>query len=168
MRGGKQVARGDLRTPIGRTMIEQFLAAYMQDELRGAPRIVSAPGHSFSDVAAKCLHIVNLASRARIGARRRPRRSNPLRFRPNVIIDGAEPWASSIGSASRCSSGAVQLEVIKRTERCAATNVDPDTGKRDMAIPAVSAARLGPYRFRHLCARHRRRHDRRRRSRYGA
>ena len=32
--------------------------------------------------------------------------------------------------------GAVHLEVLKRTERCAATNVDPDNGKRDMAIPA--------------------------------
>ena len=31
----------------------------------------------------------------------------------------------------------MQLEVLKRTERCAATNVDPDTGKRDMAIPAA-------------------------------
>ena len=62
LRDGKQVARGDLRTPIGRKMIEQFLAAYMQDELRGAPRVVFAPGHSFSDVAAKCLHVINLAS----------------------------------------------------------------------------------------------------------
>ena len=54
----------ELTTPLGRKMIEQFLAAYMQAELRGAPKIVFADGHSFSDVAAKCLHIVNLASAA--------------------------------------------------------------------------------------------------------
>jgi hypothetical protein len=59
LRAGKQVARGDLRTRLGCSMIEQFLAAYMKTSLRGAPRIVSAPGHSFSDVAMKCLHIVN-------------------------------------------------------------------------------------------------------------
>ena len=135
LRNGKQVARGDLRTPIGRNMIEQFLAAYMQEELRGAPRVVFAPGHSFSDVAAKCLHIVNLAS-VRELERVVGRPVNPLRFRPNVIIDGGEPWAEFGWIGQPLQLGAVRLEVLKRTERCAATNVDPDTGKRDMAIPA--------------------------------
>jgi uncharacterized protein YcbX len=136
LREGKQVARGDLRTLIGRRMIEQFLAAYMQDDLRGAPHIVFAPGHSFSDVAAKCLHVVNLAS-VRELERVAGRAVNPLRFRPNVVIDGAPPWAEFDWSGKPLQIGPVKLEFIKRTERCAATNVDPDTGKRDMAIPAV-------------------------------
>ena len=54
LRDGKQVARGQLTTPIGRRLIEQFIAAYMKAELRGPPKIVYAAGHSFSDVAAKC------------------------------------------------------------------------------------------------------------------
>jgi uncharacterized protein len=135
-RAGKQVARGDLRTLIGRKMIEQFLAAYMQEELRGAPHIVFAPGHSFSDVAAKCLHIVNLAS-VRELERVAGHAVNPLRFRPNVVIDGAEPWQEFNWTGKPLQLGPVQLEVFKRTERCAATNVDPETGKRDMAIPAA-------------------------------
>jgi uncharacterized protein YcbX len=135
LRAGKQVARGDLRTLIGRRMIEQFLAAYMQEELRGAPHIVFAPGHSFSDVAAKCLHVVNLAS-VRELERAVGHAVNPLRFRPNVVIDGAEPWEEFNWAGKPLQLGPVQLEVFKRTERCAATNVDPETGKRDMAIPA--------------------------------
>lgn len=135
-RAGKQVARGDLRTPLGRKMIEQFLAAYMQGDLRGAPRIVFAPGHSFSDVAAKCLHVVNLASLREL-ERVVGRPVHPLRFRPNVILDGVPPWAEFgwIGKALRF--GGVSLEGLKRTERCAATNVDPESGQRDMAIPAA-------------------------------
>jgi hypothetical protein len=39
--------------------------------------------------------------------------------------------------------GGVRLAVFKRTERCAATNVDPATGARDMAIPAVLQRNLG-------------------------
>ena len=31
----------------------------------------------------------------------------------------------------------VQLKVVKRIVRCAATNVDPDTGIRDLTIPAT-------------------------------
>jgi MOSC domain-containing protein len=142
LRGGKQVARGDLRTPIGRNMIEQFLAAYMEAELRGAPRVVFAPGHSFSDVAANCLHIVNLAS-VRELERVVGRAVNPLRFRPNVIIDGAEPWAEFNWIGQPLQLGTVPFEVLKRTERCAATNVDPDTGKRDMAIPVALQRAFG-------------------------
>ena len=48
LRDGKQVARGQLTTTIGRRLIEQFIAAYMKAELRGPPKIVYAAGHSFS------------------------------------------------------------------------------------------------------------------------
>ena len=37
-RNGKQVARGDLNTPIGRQLIEQFIAGFMGSDLRGSPR----------------------------------------------------------------------------------------------------------------------------------
>src|SRR6201988_1006698 len=39
-RGGKQVARGQLTSRIGRQLIEQFIAGYMKAELRGPPKIV--------------------------------------------------------------------------------------------------------------------------------
>jgi uncharacterized protein YcbX len=136
LRGGKQVAHGDLRTPLGRKMIEQFLSAYMEAELRGPPHIVFAEGHSFSDVAAKCLHVINLATLREL-QRAVGKPVNPLRFRPNVIIDGAEPWAEFAWIGKPLSAGGVGLEVFKKTERCAATNVDPELGTRDMAIPAV-------------------------------
>ena len=86
------MARGQLSTPIGRQLIEQFIAAYMAKELRGAPKIVRAPGHSFSDVAAKCVHIVNLAS-VRELERVIGRPVDPLRFRANLYLEGLPPWA---------------------------------------------------------------------------
>jgi uncharacterized protein YcbX len=33
--------------------------------------------------------------------------------------------------------GEVELEVFDRTGRCAATNVNPATGRRDLDIPAI-------------------------------
>jgi hypothetical protein len=136
LRDGKQVARGQLSTKLGRTMIEQFLAAYMKADLRGAPRIVSAPGHSFSDVAKKCVHIVNLAS-VRELERVAGRVVDPLRFRPNIVIDGAPPWAEFQWVDKAITIGAVRLDVFTRTQRCDATNVDPKTGARDMSLPAL-------------------------------
>jgi hypothetical protein len=97
---------------------------------------VFADGHSFSDVAAKCLHIVNLAS-VRELERVVGRPLNPLRFRPNVVVDGPGAWTEFDWIGNRIALGEVVLDVLKRTERCAATDVDPETGKRDTAIPAV-------------------------------
>ncbi len=135
-RDGKQVARGVLSSKIGRQMIEQFLAAYLKDNLRGAPKIVSAEGHSFSDVAKKCVHIVNLAS-VRELERVSGRRIDPLRFRPNIILDGAEPWAEFDWVDRGFSVGSASFKGFCRTQRCAATNVEPTTAMRDMAIPAL-------------------------------
>jgi MOSC domain-containing protein len=136
LRDGKQVARGTLTTAIGRKMIEQFFAAYMQTELRGAPKIVFADGHSFSDVAAKCVHVINLASLREL-ERTVGVPLDPLRFRPNVVVDGLQPWQEFDLVGSRIALGDVRLEVSERTVRCAATDVDPQTGKRDTAIPAA-------------------------------
>jgi uncharacterized protein YcbX len=135
MRDGKQVARGQLSTPLGRQLIEQFFAAYMKSELRGAPKIVHAEGHSFSDVSAKCLHIVNLASLREL-AKTVGRPVDQLRFRANVYIDGLEPWSEFSWEQKQIGLGPVRLNVFARTQRCEATNVDPSTGARDMAVPA--------------------------------
>ncbi|MFV0297869.1 MAG: MOSC domain-containing protein [Hyphomicrobiaceae bacterium] len=136
MRGGRQVAGGNLSTPIGRKLVEQFIAAYMKDSLRGAPRIVSAEGHSFTDMRAKCVHIINLATLAEV-ERALGRSLDPLRFRPNIILEGVPAWGEFNWLGKTIQAGSVGLDVFHRTQRCNATNVDPSNGHRDLAVPAV-------------------------------
>ena len=71
---GEEAARGDLRTPGGRATVEGFFSL-CADELRGPPRVLSAPGFSFSDVACKG----GLDHQPRFGGcdRRRRRPSTP-------------------------------------------------------------------------------------------
>jgi uncharacterized protein YcbX len=133
-RDGGQVAKGQLSTPIGRQLIEQFLSSYFKKELRGAPKIVNAAGHSFSDVPAKCVHIVNLAS-VRELERVAGRSVDPLRFRANIYVDGLAPWQEFEWLSKNVNAGGVTCHVFARTERCDATNVDPETAARDMSIP---------------------------------
>jgi uncharacterized protein YcbX len=133
-RDGKQVTQGALDTRLGRQIIEQFMASYMQGDLKGRPRIVSAPGHSFSDVAAKCLHLVNLAS-VRDLEKAAGQRLDPLRFRANLYFDGAGPWEEKEWVGRVIKAGGVRLKIIGETVRCEATNVDPETARRDAAIP---------------------------------
>ena len=132
---GREAVRGDLRTPEGRAAIERFFAVFCADELRGAPKVLHAPGFSFSDVAHKMVSIINLASVSAVeGAVGRP--VHPLRFRGNVYVTGWPAWHEfdlvgreiAVGKRAR-------LKIIKPIVRCAATNVDPDTGMRDLSIP---------------------------------
>jgi uncharacterized protein YcbX len=140
---GRVAARGDLSTPAGREAIETFFATYCADELRGLPKVLSADGHSFSDVAAKVVSIINLASvagiEAAIGAP-----VDPLRFRGNLHIDGWPAWheLDLVGQVIAVGRSA-RLKIVKRIVRCAATNVDPDTGIRDLAIPATLMQSFG-------------------------
>jgi uncharacterized protein YcbX len=132
---GREAVRGDLRTPEGRAAIERFFAAFCADELRGAPKVLHAPGFSFSDVAHKVTSIINLASVAAVeGAVGRP--VHPLRFRGNVYVTGWPAW-HEFGLVGReiAVGKRARLKIIKPIVRCAATNVDPDTGMRDLSIP---------------------------------
>ena len=135
--GGREAARGDLRAPAGRQAIEAFFAGFCADELRGPPRVLDAPGHSFSDVAKKVVSIINLASVADIetlaGAP-----VDPLRFRANLYVEGWPAWREFELIGKVLSVGAqARLKVVKRIMRCAATNVEPGTGIRDLTIPAT-------------------------------
>jgi uncharacterized protein YcbX len=132
---GVEAARGNLRTPQGRKAIEGFFARFCADELRGLPRVLYGDGHSFSDVAKKVVSIINLASVAAVeGVVGLP--VNPLRFRGNLYVSGWPAWREFDLLGQTVAIGkTVQLKIVKRIQRCAATDVDPDTGIRDLTIP---------------------------------
>ena len=133
-RDGKTVASGNILSQTGRTIIADFFAAYMGTEALGAPKLLEAPGHMFSDVARKVASVIGLAS---IRDLERVTRSpvDPRRFRANFYFDGGAPWQEFDWVDREFSIGRVRLRGVKRIERCAATNVDPETGERDLNIP---------------------------------
>jgi uncharacterized protein len=133
-RFGNEKISGDLRTADGRAKIESFFADYCADELRGPPKILHANGHSFSDVARKVVSFINLASVAAVedmvGVP-----VHPLRFRGNVNVTGWPAWSELDLVGRDLKIAGTRLKVVKRIVRCPATNVDPDTGARDLNIP---------------------------------
>ena len=130
----REAARGDLRTPEGRAAIETFLAEFCADELRGPPKVLHAAGHSFSDVSRKVISIINLASVAALEeAAGAP--VHPLRFRGNLQVAGWPAWQEfDLLNAEIAIGPSARLKVVKRIVRCAATEVDPDTGIRDLPV----------------------------------
>jgi uncharacterized protein YcbX len=139
---GTVVAEGRLDTAEGRRAIEAWFDAAFAAELRGPARVLSAPGHSFSDTAGKVVSLINLATLRElegvVGAS-----VDPLRFRGNLYVDGLEPWAEFGWVGKRIAAGGVILEGTARIDRCAATNVDPLSGRRDLRVPDALEAAYG-------------------------
>lgn len=140
---GETLAEGRLDTAEGRAAIETFLAERFADDLRGPPKVLVAPGHSFSDVAKKVLHLVNRetlrAMEADLGVP-----LDPLRFRPNVVVEGLPAHAELDWPRDLpLTIGGLAFEVVKRTERCAATRVNPETATRDLDLPRHLMQTLG-------------------------
>lgn len=142
--GGTVSAEGDLKTPEGRAAIADFLTGYLPGALRGPARVLTAPeGYRFTDSPRGFVSLVNLASVASVevmtGAA-----VDPLRFRANLYISGMSPWAElDLVDRILTTPGGVRLRIHKRTQRCAATDVDPATGQRDLAIPRTLSQHLG-------------------------
>lgn len=141
-RDGKQVTQGKLDDRTGRQLLEQFFAAFMSEELRGSPRIVHAEGHAFADVPTQYLSLINLAS-VRDLERVLSQPVDPMRFRANLYVEGLDPWVEMDWEGVELATpGGVRFACDGPIDRCAATNVNPATAKRDMSIPR---ALMGAY-----------------------
>jgi len=141
-RDGSIAARGDLETAQGRAAIEQFFASNFSNRIKGPPKILKGKDLSFSNVDRKVVSIINLGSlRAIEDAVGQP--MHPLRFRANLYLRGWPAWHEFDLVGQTLAIGEARLKVVKRTLRCAAINVDPDTAARDLNIPHTLMRRFG-------------------------
>jgi uncharacterized protein YcbX len=120
----------DALSEAGRARIAGFLTGYLGEEARGEPRFHHVPGHVFCDQRQPVVSMINLASwrdyQGRVGHRRHRRR-----FRANVWFSGALAWEEFDWVGKTLQLGGAVLRVTKRTARCAAAEVNPETGERD-------------------------------------
>ncbi|MDT7952969.1 MAG: MOSC domain-containing protein [Acetobacteraceae bacterium] len=116
--------------PAGRAAICDFLCRFLGDEARGTPVFHHVPGHVFGDQRQPAVSLLSLPTLAQverdIGAPR-----DPLRFRANIYIRGAAPWAEFDWIDRPLSIGTAVFRAYKRTKRCNATQVNPATAERD-------------------------------------
>lgn len=133
-RDGKPVVRAKVTETLGRTLVSQFFSQFMAEAARGSPRLVEAPGHMFSDTRQKYVSILNLSSV--LDLERVVRKAvDPARFRANLHLAGLPAWEEFSWIGKTISAGGVGLKVIDPIERCAATNVNPESATRDLNIP---------------------------------
>jgi uncharacterized protein YcbX len=145
---GQVLSRGRLTEPQGCRLVAEFLANFLG--IADQPlRIVEAPGHAFADARRKpnatTDKYVSLINRASIAALEEVMGVpvDPIRFRANVYFDGASAWYEHDWIGSEITLGAARLRVISPITRCAATQVNPITAKRDLDIVAALERAFG-------------------------
>jgi len=137
-RQGRQVVSANPCDQTGRMLLNQFFAGFFTGSPRGTPSFQEVRSPTADEPSAEALpeavSIINLAS-LRDFERVARTTVDPRRFRGNLLIDGLPAWDEFSWLGKELVVGEARLKVTERTERCAATNVNPDTAERDMNIP---------------------------------
>ncbi len=145
--GGPTIT-ADIETSEGRATIEDFFLDYIGDACNGRPALVSAEGHKFTDVSVispammRAVSLINLASVEDL-AMRCGQPLHPLRFRANIYIRGLAPWEELDWVGREVMVGAAACRGVRRTKRCAAVDVDPETGLRDTNLTKALVSHYG-------------------------
>ncbi len=138
----------DLTDDAERDRAGAWLSRYLCLQDASDPNFVSAAPHRFTDVSVvspQLMHavsILNLNSVSDLAARL-GRDIDPARFRANLEIAGLPAGWELENIGATLSFGEVRLRLIKRTQRCAATEVNPVTAKRDLKLPYLLRKEFG-------------------------
>ena len=141
MQGAARLLDVDLDDEREWPAVEAFFRARVA-ALREAPRLVRSRGGLFMDKPENLVSLINLATVRSLEAQW-GYAIDPLRFRANLYIDGAEPWAEFDWVGADIRVGGAVMTVDRRNGRCGATNVNPVTGRRDLDIPGSLRAAFG-------------------------
>lgn len=137
-----------LEESTGRESASRFFAALMHGRIAGQPEVASALGHRFTDVSVhsptlmQSVSLINLASVRALSAKL-GQELDPIRFRGNIVVDSNEPWIEFAAMEREFIVGGARVRAIRRTRRCAATNVNPKTSVRDLNIPGALHEHFG-------------------------
>jgi uncharacterized protein len=146
---GRVLLRGRITEPEGCRPVAEFFSRFLGAAVDGPLRVVEAPGHAFADARrrpnATTDKYVSLINRASIRALEAAMgvAVDPIRFRANVYFEGESAWSEHDWIGSEITLGAARLRVISPITRCAATQVNPVTAKRDLDIVAALGRAFG-------------------------
>lgn len=100
------------------------------------------PGRGYTDDSQPTVTLMNMASHAAVeGALGAP--LEPERWRGNIWIEGAAPWAEFDWTEKEVQLGSAVIRLHKRTERCKHTMANPRSGVRDVDTLRLLAETFG-------------------------
>ena len=130
----------DISTAEGKDGASRFLKKYLALPEGESPQLFEASPHRFTDVSVVSTEMMNSVSLINLDSVRElstaiGREVDPMRFRGNIHVSGLSPFSELEMVGRQIAIGAARLKIVKRTKRCPATEVDLNTGERNMNVP---------------------------------
>lgn len=127
---------------------EDYLSELLDLPGEEQPQFVAGSPHRFTDVSVVSETMMNAISLINVDsvedlAARVGEPVDPMRFRANICFRGWPAFSELELVGRRIQIGDAVLKVLKRTQRCAATEVNPQTAERDMRVPFLLRKNYG-------------------------
>jgi uncharacterized protein YcbX len=145
---GNLVHESDFNQPEAVERTIDFFASMFGLDPERRPLLAEAVPHRFTDSSVSsprlmnAISLINLNSVADLGARL-GMSVDPLRFRANLYFDGWPAFSELDCVDGELEVGSLRLRVLQRIRRCAATEVNPTTAQRDIAVPRLLKEHYG-------------------------
>ena len=138
----------DLASSSGREAASSFLADLLGFPPDLQPTLYSAEPHKFTDVSVVSPEMMNSVSLINLNSVTHfsqviGQSVDPARFRGNIHFSGFPPFSELDLVGQRIALGEIEMKVVLRTKRCPATQVNLQSGKRDLDIPKLLQKHLG-------------------------
>ena len=146
---GDTVLNASVATDPGKEEISTFFKDFLNKEDVN-PKVMRASGHKFTDISIlspekmRAISIINLASIHAL-ERATGQTIDRRRFRANIYFDSRTPFIEHDWIDKNLEIGDATLRCVMRTRRCPATEVNPDTGERDIKVPVELHKHFGHY-----------------------
>lgn len=132
----------DLTTPVDQAGAVDLLMRHLDMDPSKRAFLAHAFPHRFTDVSVVSPQMMNAVSLLNLSSVRAFGTDigtdlDPARFRANISIEGWPAFCELDAVGQEIEIGGVRLRILMRTQRCAATEVNPVTATRDVAVPRL-------------------------------
>ena len=142
--------RFDMTTQAGADGASAFLTGLLGLKSEEVPFFASAFPHRFTDASVasttlmNAISLINLTS-VRAFEKEIGRKVDARRFRGNIVFEGWPAFSELDLVGRHFRVGEVRFNILHRTQRCLATEVNPETAERDMKLPNLLKKAYGHF-----------------------
>ncbi len=143
-----QLLQVDITTDKGKKEAGLFLQSFLSLSEEETPQLFEAYPHRFTDVSVDSVAMMNAVSIINLDSVNEfsnviGQEVDPRRFRGNIHLSNMQPFKELDMVGQQLVIGSVRLQIVQRTKRCPATEVDLKTGKRDIKTPKLLREKYG-------------------------
>lgn len=138
----------DISTTNGKEKASHFLKSFLNLPYDETPHLYEASPHRFTDVSVDSTALMNAVSIINLDSvlafsKAIGQEVDPRRFRGNILLSGMQAFSELDLLDQHIVIGDARLKVVQRTKRCPATQVDLETGKRNIKTPKLLLEHYG-------------------------